>query len=104
MIFADKCYTYNLTERKQIRIKKRIRRHKPVRNLYVIVLPLLQDGLLEIYPYNQVLQKPFRKLDSRIQVVGFARGKEVAEQLVLQIIQDMYDETGEEWKVEDFFF
>ena len=104
MIFADKCYTYNLTERKQIRIKKRIRRHKPVRNLYVIVLPLLQDGLLEIYPYNQLLQKPYRKLDSRIQVVGFARGKEVAEQLVLQIIQDMYDETGEEWKVEDFFF
>ena len=104
MIFADKCYTYNLTERKQIRIKKRIRRHKPVRNLYVIVLPLVQDGLIEIYPYNQLLQKPYRKLDSRIQVVGFARGKEVAEQLVLQIIQDMYDETGEEWKVEDFFF
>jgi len=69
-----------------------------------IVLPLLQDGLLEIYPYNQLLQKPYRKLDSRIRVVGFARGKEVAEQLVLQIIQDMYDETGEEWKVEDFFF
>ena len=59
---------------------------------------------MEIYPYNQLLQKPYRKLDSRIQVVGFARGKEVAEQLVLQIIQDMYDETGEEWKVEDFFF
>ena len=58
MIFADKCYTYNLTERKQ----------------------------------------------ARIRVDGFARGKEVAEQLVLQIIQDMYDETGEEWKVEDFFF
>ena len=54
--------------------------------------------------YNQLLQKPYRKLDSRIRVVGFARGKEVAEQLVLQIIQDMYDETGEEWKVEDFFF
>lgn len=104
MIFADKCYTYNLTERKQARIRKRIRQHKPVRNLYVIVLPLLQDGLLEIYPYNQLLQKPYRKLDSRIRVVGFARGKEVAEQLVLQIIQDMYDETGEEWKVEDFFF
>ena len=98
MIFADKCYTYNLTERKQARIRRRIRRHKPVRNLYVIVLPLL------IYPYNQLLQKPYRKLDSRIRVVGFARGKEVAEQLVLQIIQDMYDETGEEWKVEDFFF
>ena len=70
MIFADKCYTYNLTERKQARIRKRIRRHKPVRNLYVIVLPLLQDGLLEIYPYNQLLQKPYRKLDSRIRVVG----------------------------------
>lgn len=104
MIFSDRCYTYNLKDRKQARIKKQIRRHKPVRNLYVIVLPILQDGLLEIYPYDQLLQKPYRKIDSRIQVVGFARGKEVAEQLVLQIIQDMYDETGEEWKVEDFFF
>lgn len=104
MIFADNCYTYNLTERKQARIKKRIKRHKTVRNLYVIVLPLLQDGLLEIYPYNQLLQKPYRKIDSQIRVVGFARGKDAAEQLVVQIIQDMYDETGEEWKVEDFFF
>ena len=104
MIISDRCYTYNLTERKQTRIKKRIKRHKNARNLYVIVLSLLQDGLMEIYPYNQLLQKPYRKMDSRIQVVGFARGKEVAEQLVLQIIQDMYDETGEEWKVEDFFF
>lgn len=104
MIFADKCYTYNLTERKQARIKKRIKRHKTARNLYVIVLPLLQDGLLEIYPYNQLLQKPYKKMDSRIRVVGFAKGKEAAEQLVLQIIQDMYDETGEEWKVEEFFF
>ncbi len=104
MIFSDKCYTYNLTERKRARIKKRIQRHKTARNLYVIVLPLIQDGLLEIYPYNQLLQKPYRKIDSKIQVVGFARGKEAAEQLVVQIIQDMYDETGEEWKVEDFFF
>ena len=104
MIISDRCYTYNLTERKQTRIKKRIKRHKTARNLYVIVLPLLRDGLMEIYHYNQLLQKPYRKMDSRIQVVGFARGKEAAEQLVLQIIQDMYDETGEEWKVEDFFF
>lgn len=93
-----------LQSEKQALDQEKNRRHKPVRNLYVIVLPLLQDGLLEIYPYNQLLQKPYRKLDSRIRVVGFARGKEVAEQLVLQIIQDMYDETGEEWKVEDFFF
>lgn len=104
MIFSDKCYTYNLTERKQKRMQKRIHRRKPIRGLYVIVLPLFQDGLLEIYPYDQLLQKAYKKMDSRIQVVGFAKGKEYAQQLVLQIIQDIYDKTGEEWKVEEFFF
>ena len=39
----------------------------------------------------------------RIRVVGFARGKEVAEQLVLQIIQDMYDETGGRMEGRGFF-
>lgn len=104
MVFSDRCYTYNLTERKQARLKKKIQKHKIIKNLYVIVLPLFKDGLMEIYPYMQLLQSAYKKMDSDIRIIGFAKGKETAEQLVLQIIQDMYDKTGEEWKVEDFFF
>ena len=75
MIFADKCYTYNLTERKQTRIKKRIRRHKAVRNLYVIVLPLLQDGLIErdsLTTFGEIIRgkKPGRESDDEIILVS----------------------------------
>lgn len=104
MIFSDRCYTGDLTIKKQARIQKKIRKGKPIPGLYLIVLPLVPDGLLEIYSYSQLLQKVYRRMDSEIRVVGFSRGKGAAEELVLQMIQDICDADGEDWNIEDYFF
>lgn len=105
MKLAEGLYTYNISEKKQKRICACIRKHKSARNLFLIVLPLRgKDGLLEIYPYKQLLQSYYRQFDSDISVVGLAKSREDAQLLVLEIIQDMYDETGEEWNVKKFFF
>lgn len=104
MFISDKYYTYNLTRRKQAYIKKKLTRQKPVSGLYVVVLPLFQDGLLEIYPYNQLLQPFYKSLSDKIRIVGVAKGKEQAQALVVDMIQDIYDATGDAFLVERFFF
>lgn len=104
MIFAENCYAYNITRRKQESIRKRIRRHKPIRNLYLIIMPMFSDGMFEIYAYNQLLQKFYKRLDDHIRVVGISKGREQADILITEIIQDIYDFSGEEWKVEEYFF
>ena len=104
MKLSEGLYTYNISNRKRNRICSHIRKHKSARNLFVIVLPVRgNDGILEIYPYNQLLQSYYRQFDSEITVVGLAKKREDAQMLVLEIIQDMYDTTGEEFDVKKFF-
>ncbi len=91
MNISDALYTYGIRDRKLDKILKRISKGKRVHNLYVIVLPLGRDGLLEIYVYNQLLQPFYRPVVDQIHVLGVALSKEDAEELVLQMVQDMYD-------------
>ncbi len=91
MNISDALYTYGIRDRKLDKILKRISKGKRVHNLYVIVLPLVRDGLLEIYVYNQLLQPFYRPVVDQIHVLGVALSKEDAEELVLQMVQDMYD-------------
>ncbi len=104
MKFTEGFYTYNISEKMQKRIRSRIRKKKAARNLFLIVLPLRgNDGILEIYPYNQLLQSYYLQFYSDVVVVGLAKSREDAQMLVLEIIQDMYDATGEELNVRKFF-
>lgn len=91
MNISDALYTYGIKDKKLDRILKKIARGKRINKLYVIVLPLVRDGLLEIYVYNQLLQPFYKRFTDDIHVVGVSLGKEGAEELVLQMVQDMYD-------------
>lgn len=103
MNVSDALYTYGIKDRKLDRILKRISKGKRVRNLYVIVLPLVQDGLLEIYVYNQLLQPFYKSVINQIHVLGVALSKGDAEELVLQMVQDMYDAGDGNSLDTDFF-
>lgn len=104
MNISDALYTYGIRDKKLNRILKKIARGKRVRKLYVIVLPLVPDGLLEIYVYNQLLQPFYRAFGDDIHVVGIALDKGGAQELVLQMVQDMYDVgDGENLDAERFF-
>lgn len=103
MNVSDALYTYGIKDRKLDRILKRISKGKRVHNLYVIVLPLMQDGLLEIYVYNQLLQPFYKPVAGQIHVLGVALSKGDAEELVLQMVQDMYDAGDGNSLDTDFF-
>lgn len=83
---------------------RKIRAGKKIRNLYVVVLPLMRDGILEIYVYNQLLQPFYLAMHDKVHIVGIAMDKGNAEDLVLQMVQDMYDACGGESFDTELFF
>jgi hypothetical protein len=91
MRVIEDLYTYDIKEKKVRRILKRIDALKPVKKLYVIVFPLFNDGILEIYSYNQLLQPYYKKRTDDIEIVGISKDRDGAERILLNIIQEMCD-------------
>ncbi len=102
MQITDRLYTYKIKEKKLDKIITRIKKGKNVPKLVLVTLPLFQDGILEIYDYNQLLQSYYRSIDERITIVGMSKSKSEANELVLNIVQDMYD-AGVDFDVREFF-
>jgi hypothetical protein len=91
MRVIEDLYTYDIKEKKVHRILKKIDRLKPVNKLYVIVFPLFNDGILEIYSYNQLLQPYYRDRTDDIEIIGISKGRAGADSIVLNLIQEMCD-------------
>ena len=80
-----------------------IQDNKPVKKLYVVTLPILEHGLLEIYEYGRLLHKFYDRYRDDITIVGLAPDEEGAYDLVTDMIQDVYDTTGDKLRVKEFF-
>ncbi len=91
MRVIDSLYTYGLSEKKINKVLGKMQKGKLIKDLHVVTLPLFGDGLLEIYKYDQLLQPFYRAITNDICVVGLAGNKSMAGDLVLEIIQNMYD-------------
>ena len=91
MKVIDSLYTYGLSERKINTALKRMQKGKIVKDLHVVTLPLFDDGILEIYKYDQLLQPFYKRIGYDICIIGLAADKSMAEELVLEIVQNMYD-------------
>lgn len=87
----DSLYTYGLTDRKIDKVLKRMQKGKIIKDLHVVTLPLFGDGILEIYKYDQLLQPFYKKIEDDICVIGLAANRSMASELVMEIIQNMYD-------------
>lgn len=91
MQFIKKLYTYEMSDKKLDRIISKIKKGKKISKLCLITLPVFEDGILEVYDYNQLLQPYYKSIDERIIVVGISKNKGDAYQVVLNIVQGMYD-------------
>lgn len=89
MRVIEDLYTYDINEKKAKRLLKKISRGKPAKGLYVVVYPLFNDGVLEIYSYNQLLQPYYKRRSDDIEIVGISMSKAEADMLVLGIFQRM---------------
>jgi hypothetical protein len=91
MRVIEDLYTYDIKEKKVHKILKKIASQKPVKKLYVIVFPLFNDGILEIYSYNQLLQPYYKNRTDDIEIVGISKGRYGADEILLKLIQEMCD-------------
>ena len=86
--FCEKLYNENMSKRKLASIRKRIRKKSPKLNLFLVTLPLGEDGVLEIYWYPELLQKAYQELERDLYVVGVANDREDAFELIRTIVED----------------
>lgn len=100
--FHEKLYSNDISERKLNSIKKKVAGKSPKLNLYLITLPLGNQGILEIYWYPELLQKVYQKLADDIIVVGVAFDRDTAFELVEQIVLEA-SLKGENIPIKEFF-
>ena len=91
MKVIDSLYVKGIKDKKINKFVSKIKNNKIVNGIYVITLPIFDDGILEIYSYLQFKQKFYSKFYDDIVVVGIAKNKEDADMLVLDIVQQLYD-------------
>lgn len=76
---------------KHFKLLRKINKRR-LTNAYVVTLPSNSDNVLDIYSYNELLQRHYDS--SRIFIVGLAYGKEEAMELTKDIIFDVYSKSG----------
>ena len=71
MVIDDKFYVGGARDRQIIRMVRGIRRFHKVRyvpGVFVVTLPLFDDGILEIYELNELRQKVYRDMENSIHI------------------------------------
>ena len=91
MTIVKRLYTGVMPDKTASRLIKRIKKRKPCADVYVITLPLFEDGLLEVYEANEFLQPYYKKRTDDIVIVGMS-----------MIIRDVYGTTGK-FDCKDYF-
>ena len=74
------------------KIKKKLDAGKFVYDIYLLTLSDNPDNLMDIIPAAMLLQKSFYGICPKI--IGMAKGKEEALEMVRSLIDEMYRETG----------
>ena len=85
-------YVSDSISHKKRKILHKLKRNKLQLNVYAIVLPLGDSGILEVYPAFVFLQKIYKK--QNIFILGLASDREEAYELVEKIVMDCYKYTG----------
>lgn len=93
MKFNKKIYYGENAKKKGNRIIKKLKTNAGQLNTYVITLPVENNGLLEIYHTTILMHDYFRK--QPLEVVGIACGYEEALSVVVKIIDEVYEKTGQ---------
>lgn len=94
MTIDEHLYIGTLSEKAALKLVKKIKKSKPCEGVFVITLPLFDDGLLEIYNFNELLQKFYQERLDDIHIVGISMTRKGAYYLSKDIINDVYNNTG----------
>ncbi len=100
--FHEKLYIDDISDKKIASIKKKIKKGFPKLNLYLITLPIGNQGILEVYWYPELLQNFYRKMKKELIVVGLAGSKEEAFEMIQRIVTEI-GLQGNKIPVDKFF-
>lgn len=89
--WSGKLYIGAQAKKQQDRVKKKLAAGKPVPGYFLITRPSNEKNLLDILPAAELLF-PYYKCRSLF-VYGLAKGKEEAENLVVSMLEEVYQNT-----------
>ena len=91
-IWYDNLYGTDYAGAKLKRLLKSVDKGKYPPNLYMITLPFGDSNMLEIVRALEFKQKVYE--DAQIYVVGLAKSKDSASEIVTSFVEEMYNSTG----------
>lgn len=97
--WLENLYVSDSASKNVHKIIRRINQKKPVPGVYLLTLPSNDRNTMDIIPAAMLLQETVRRRCPRI--IGVAKGKEDAYELMQQIVEETYRETGA-FRVKDY--
>ncbi len=100
IVWSKKLYLGETIKKSSNRIIRKIERRKIVRDIFCITFASNPDNLFDIM---NVSEFKFPYYDTReITIIGLCKGKEEAQNLAKDMLEEIYQNTGE-FKVRDYF-
>ena len=94
MKLFSRMYVRGIPDRKVIPTMRKMKRNQSLSSIFCITLPVFQDGVLEIYEYEELRQPIYDELEHLAIVIGITDSREDAEELVRLIVDEVYQNTG----------
>ena len=92
VIWSEKLYVGEQAEKNYKKIKKKIEQGKLVTDVFLITKPSNENNLFDILPARELLFPYYKKRE--LLVYGLAKGKDEAKELLLQMLQEIYQAMG----------
>ena len=73
-------------------MKQRIKNGRFVRQLYCVTIPQNVQNVMDIVPAKALKRRPFCEMT--VKIIGIAKGESASKELVRQMIEELYRETG----------
>ena len=93
MKWYSNLYVSESIGKKVNKIKWKINHNAGTINTYVIALPSNPANILDMIPTYDLMQKAYPK--KNIHIIGLAKGYDEALDLIRQIVQEVYEATGD---------
>ena len=93
MRFAVNLYTTEKTKKMLPRIKHKLRTEKLQPGIWLITIASNEKNLLDLFHSIHYMQPMFEKMNPDI--VGIAESEAAVKELLVQITEDLYRETGQ---------
>lgn len=92
IVWANDLRCSEKTEKARRRMKRRIQTGRILLHLYCVTIPQNAQNVMDIIPAHELKRRPYR--ETAVKVIGIAKGESEAKELVRQMIEELYQETG----------